>query len=49
MGWRQRRELRNATSHARNEAQAQAVARSEQAFATDAEALLAAMETQFLR
>lgn len=42
--WRQWRELRNATSHAYNEAKAQAVASQAEAFAVDAAALLVAME-----
>ena len=42
--WRQWRELRNATSHAYNEAKAQAVASHAESFAVDAAALLVAME-----
>lgn len=41
--WRERREMRNATSHADDEVKAQAVAGRASAFATDAEALLAAL------
>ena len=47
--WRQWRELRNATSHAYNEAKAQAVASRVEAFAVDAAALLTAMEAQLGR
>lgn len=43
-GWREWRELRNATSHAYSEAKAQAVAERTAGFAADASALLAAME-----
>lgn len=42
--WREWREMRNATSHAYNEARAQAVAQRAAAFAEDAAALLDAME-----
>jgi nucleotidyltransferase substrate binding protein (TIGR01987 family) len=42
--WREWREMRNATSHAYDEARAQAVAERAAAFAEDAVALLAAME-----
>ena len=42
--WREWREMRNATSHAYDEARAQAVAERAAAFADDATALLAAME-----
>ena len=42
--WREWREMRNATSHAYDEARAQAVAERAAAFAEDAAALLAAME-----
>ena len=47
--WREWRELRNATSHAYNEARAQAVAQRAEGFATDAAALVAAMETSLGR
>ena len=42
--WREWRELRNATSHAYDEARAQAVAERVAVFAEDAAALLAALE-----
>ena len=42
--WREWREMRNATSHAYDEARAQAVAERAAAFAEDAAALLVAME-----
>lgn len=42
--WRGWRELRNATSHAYDEAKAQKVAQDAQAFCADAAALLAALE-----
>jgi nucleotidyltransferase substrate binding protein (TIGR01987 family) len=42
--WREWREMRNATSHAYDEARAQAVAQRAAAFAQDAAALLGAME-----
>ncbi len=42
--WRTWRELRNATSHAYDEARAQQVATDAARFASDAQALLAAME-----
>lgn len=43
--WRTWRELRNATSHAYDEAKAQQVAADAEGFCADAKALLAAMET----
>ncbi len=43
--WRQWRELRNASSHAYDEAKAHAVAAGAEVFATDAQAMLAAPET----
>ena len=42
--WREWREMRNATSHAYDEAKAQALAARASAFAADAGALLAALE-----
>ena len=42
--WREWREMRNATSHAYDEAKAQAVAARAQAFSVDAAALLTALE-----
>ena len=42
--WRDWRELRNATSHAYDEAKAQAVATGAEAFSDDAAALLSALE-----
>lgn len=44
LGWRRWRELRNATSHAYDEARAQQVASQAEAFAADAHALLARLE-----
>ena len=44
LSWRVWRELRNATSHAYDEAKAEAVARDAEAFCADAQALLVAME-----
>jgi nucleotidyltransferase substrate binding protein (TIGR01987 family) len=44
LSWRVWRELRNATSHAYDEAKAEAVARDAQVFLADAQALLAALE-----
>jgi nucleotidyltransferase substrate binding protein (TIGR01987 family) len=44
LAWRAWRELRNATSHAYNEAKAEAVAHGAEIFCTDAQALLAALE-----
>jgi nucleotidyltransferase substrate binding protein (TIGR01987 family) len=44
MAWRVWRELRNATSHAYDEAKAEAVARDAEVFCADARALLAALE-----
>ena len=44
MRWRDWREMRNATSHAYDEAKAQAVAQRAAGFAADAGALLAALE-----
>jgi nucleotidyltransferase substrate binding protein (TIGR01987 family) len=44
MTWRVWRELRNATSHAYDEAKAEAVAREVTLFCADAQALLAALE-----
>lgn len=43
--WREWREMRNATSHAYDEAKAQALASRASAFADDAAALLAALST----
>ena len=42
--WREWREMRNATSHAYDEAKAQAVAARAEAFSVDAAALLTALE-----
>ena len=47
--WREWREMRNATSHAYDEAKAQAVALRACAFATDAAALLQALEASLAR
>jgi hypothetical protein len=44
MGWRVWRELRNATSHAYDEAKAEAVARDAAGFCADGQALLQALE-----
>lgn len=48
-GWREWRELRNATSHAYNEARAESVAQRAEGFAKDAAALIAAMEASLGR